>query len=130
VEFVTIALLFLVFLLALIPSGRLWRAGVPLSWRVTYLVVLLAAGLITIEGRALARYLLPLTLLVYLLPFTRLPQAYMRWRSAPRGRGRDDRKGTGAGPSPAARRRGAGADVIDGTAVRLDPDAGPPKSGA
>lgn len=129
-EFVTIALLFLLFLLALIPSGRLWRAGVPLSWRVTYLVALLAAGLITIEGRALARYLLPLTLLVYLLPFTRLPQVWMRWRSAPRGRGHEDRTGGAAGPSPSTRRRGTGADVIDGTAVRLDPDAGPPESGA
>jgi hypothetical protein len=133
VGFVTVALLFLLFLLALIPVGRLWRAGVPLSWRVTYLIVLLLAGLVTIEGRALARYLLPLTLLVYLLPFTRLPQAYMRWRSAPRRRGRgDDRDEGQAGQSAATRGRGRdrGKDVIEGTAVRLDPDGQPPESTA
>ena len=102
--YATLALLFLLFLLALVPSRRLWIAGASLEWRVGYLVGMLVLGLAAVELEALAKYLLPLLLLLYLVPFSGLPERWGRWR-----------------------RRGSRDTVIEGRAVRLDPDE-PPRS--
>jgi hypothetical protein len=95
--YLTLSLLFLLFLLALLPTRRLWVAETALEWRIGYLVALLALGLAAIEFEAAGRYLLPLLLLLYLVPFSSLPERWGRWRR-PRG------------------------TIIEGHAVRLDPD--------
>jgi hypothetical protein len=101
VGYATLALLFLLFLLALVPSRRLWLAGTSLEWRVAYLVGMLVLGLAVIEFEAFARYLLPVLLLLYLVPFSGLPERWARWRRGGRG------------------------TIIEGRAVRLDPDEPP-----
>ncbi|MGC8634760.1 MAG: hypothetical protein ACP5VP_08860 [Candidatus Limnocylindrales bacterium] len=98
--YLTLSLLFLLFLLALLPTRRLWIVGTALEWRIGYLLALLALGLVLIEFEAAGRYLLPLLLLLYLVPFSSLPERWERWR----------------------RRRRPGGTIIEGHAVRLDPD--------
>ncbi len=100
--YLTLTLVFVLFLLALLPTRRLWIAGTGLEWRVGYLVSLLALGLAAIEFEAAGKYLLPLLLLLYLLPFSSIPARWERWRRRPP-------RGT----------------VIEGRAVRLDPDEPP-----
>ncbi len=100
--YLTLALLFVLFLLALLPTRRLWLAGTGLEWRIGYLVSLLALGLVAIEFEALGRYLIPLLLLLYLMPFSGLPDRWGRWRRRPP---RDT--------------------IIEGRAVRLDPEEPP-----
>ena len=97
--YLTLALLFVLFVLALLPTRRLWSAGTGLEWRIGYLVTLLALGLAAIEFEALGRYLLPILLLLYLLPFSGIPARWERWRRRPP---RDT--------------------IIEGHAVRLDAD--------
>jgi hypothetical protein len=97
--YLTLTLLSVLFLLALLPTRRLWLAGTGLGWRVGYLVSLLALGLVAIEFEALGRYLIPLLLLLYLAPFSALPERWGRWR-----------------------RRPPRETIIEGRAVRLDPE--------
>ena len=97
--YATLGLLFLLFLVALIPSRRLWTAGITLETRAVYLLALLALGLASIAVEPLARYLLPLLLFLYVVPFTGIPARWARWR-----------------------RGGRGPTIIEGRAVRLDPD--------
>ncbi len=100
--YLTLTLLFVLFLLALLPTRRLWVAGTGLEWRIGYLVTLLALGLASIEFEALGRYLLPLLLLLYLVPFSGIPARWERWRRRPP---RDT--------------------IIEGRAIRLDADDPP-----
>ncbi len=100
--YLTLSLLFVLFVLALLPTRRLWVAGASLEWRVGYLVALLALGLAAIEFEALGRYILPVLLLLYLVPFSGFPAWWQR-----------------------ARRRGAGPSVVEGHAVRLDTEDRP-----
>jgi hypothetical protein len=140
VSLVTIGLLFVLFVLALIPAMRLWTGGVALWTRVAYLVTLLLFGLLTIEVRPLARFLLPIGLLLYLLPFSGLPDRWTRWRRRDTRGERSPEAGTrGTAQSASARAgsafgrfaRGARRDetIIEGTAVRLDESEGsePPR---
>ncbi|MDA8201900.1 MAG: hypothetical protein M0Z49_03930 [Chloroflexi bacterium] len=100
--YLTLSLLFVLFVLALLPTRRLWAAGASLEWRVGYLVALLALGLAAIEFEALGRYLLPILLLLYLVPFSGVPAWWQR-----------------------ARGRGARPGIVEGHAVRLDPEDRP-----
>ena len=97
-----LALLFVLFVLALLPTRRLWVAGARLEWRIAYLVTLVVLGLAAIEFEAFGRYLLPLLLLLYLVPFSGL---LAWWERSRRRAGRDT--------------------IIEGRAVRLDPDEPP-----
>jgi len=99
VGYLTLGMVFLLFFLALLPSRRLWVAGTSLAWRAGYLVTLLVLGYASIEADSFARYLLPVLLVLYLVPFTSLPARWQQWR-----------------------RRGPNATVIEGRSVRLDPD--------
>ena len=107
----TLLLLALLFLPALGPTRRLWHDGVRLDRRVAYLLLLLATGLLAIEARPLERYLLPLLLLLYLLPYLDLPARLRRWRGQP--------SGTGAGEH---RARSVDPTVIEGSSQRIDTD--------
>ena len=100
--YLTLALLFVLFALALLPARRLWIAGAGLEWRIGYLVTLLALGLAAIEFEALGRYLLPVLLVLYLVPFSGIPARWERWR-----------------------RRPARDTIIEGHAIRLDADDPP-----
>ncbi|MCJ7797725.1 MAG: hypothetical protein MUQ56_13370 [Thermoleophilia bacterium] len=131
-----LAVLALVFLLlALIPSRRLWHTGVPLWPRVVYLVTLIALGLIAFEARPLARYLLPLIVLLFLLPFSGLPERWTRWRRRTSRGDEGEPGGTGAdegGPPVGASRVPRGwarktppDSIIDGQAVHLESDEPP-----
>ncbi len=100
--YLTLSLLFVLFVLALLPTRRLWIAGTGLEWRIGYLVTLLALGLAAIEFEALGRYLLPVLLLLYLVPFSGIPGRWKRWRRRPP---RDT--------------------IIEGHAIRLDTDDPP-----
>ncbi len=102
--YLTLGLLFVLFLLALLPARRLWIAGAGLEWRAGYLAALLGLGLLAIEFEGLGRYLLPLLVLLYLVPFSGLPAWWQR------ARGRRDRAG-----------------IVEGRAVRLDPGEGAPR---
>jgi uncharacterized membrane protein YgcG len=141
---VVIAFLALVFLLlALIPARRLWKMGVPLWPRIIYLVTIVSLGIVAFEIRPLARFLLPLLIFLFLLPFSSLGRYWDRWRrwssrddGTPSGSsGAGSRPGGAAGAGPGSRQsRGSRAEggrdtesVIDGTAVRLDPED--PKQG-
>ena len=95
-------LLFLLFLLALLPARRLWVAGARVKWRVGYLATLIVLGLAAIEFETLGRYLLPILLLLYLAPLSGIATWWERWN-----------------------RRPARDTMIEGHAVRLDPDDPP-----
>ena len=130
------ALAFVFLLLALIPSRRLWHTGVPLWPRIVYLLLLVFLGVAAFELRPLARYLLPLIILLFLLPFSGLPERWSRWR---RRTSRGDEGGQrapdideGDGPPTGASRVPRGwarkappESIIDGQAVRLEPDEPP-----
>jgi hypothetical protein len=105
------------FLLALIPARKLWKAGIGLGTRVTYLVALIAFGTLAFEARPLARFMLPVAVLLYLLPFSGLPE----WWARRSGREPGPRDGPRAANRfrPGAR-RSRQETVIDGTAVHLD----------
>jgi hypothetical protein len=124
-------LAFIFFLLAIIPARRLWHAGVALWPRVFYLVVLIALGVIAFEARPLSRFLLPVLVLLYLLPFSGLPERWTRWRQR---LSRTDAADRGENQNPARPPRGASRvprgwarktppdSIIDGQAVRLESD--------
>ena len=129
-----LALVFL--LLALIPSRRLWQAGVPLWPRIVSLVLLVFLGVAAFELRPLARYLLPLIVLLFLLPFSGLPERWSRWRRRTSrgdegGQGAPDIDEGGGPPTGASRvprgwaRKAPPESIIDGQAVRLEPDEPP-----
>jgi len=136
IALVLAVLAFVFLLLALIPSRRLWKAGVPLWPRIVYLLLLVFLGVAAFELRPLARYLLPLIILLFLLPFSGLPERWSRWR---RRTSRGDEGGQrapdideGDGPPTGASRVPRGwarkappESIIDGQAVRLEPDEPP-----
>lgn len=68
----------IVLLLAAIPVRRLYLAGVPVPWRLLYLAALLVLGIVSIEARALARFAVPLLLVLYVLPFLGAPEVLAR----------------------------------------------------
>jgi hypothetical protein len=100
--YLTLSLLFVLFLLALLPTRRLWVAGTGLGFRVGYLVTLLVLGLAAVEFEALGKYMVPVLLALFLFPFTGIPAWWER-----------------------TRHRGARGGIIEGHAVRLDPDDPP-----
>ena len=106
----TLGMALVLFLLALVPTRRLHAAGVRPGWLAGYLALLIGLGLLSIELEALVRYLVPVELLVFLLPFTGIVERSRRLRAI-RGRGR----------------RAAADVVVEGTAVRLDPRADQPR---
>ncbi len=57
--YLALSLLFVLFLLALLPTRRLWVAGMGLGFRVGYLVTLLVLGLAAVEFEALGKYMVP-----------------------------------------------------------------------
>jgi hypothetical protein len=133
IALVLAALAFVFLLLALIPSRRLLHAGVPLWPRVVYLVLLVLLGVAAFELRPLARYLLPLIVLLFLLPFSGLPERWSRWRRRTSrgdgGGGGGPGAGEGGSPPTGASRVPRGwarntppESIIDGQAVRLEPD--------
>ena len=128
---VVIAFLALVFLLlALIPARRLWKMGVPLWPRIVYLVTIVSLGIVAFEIRPLARFLLPLLIFLFLLPFSSLGRYWDRWRrwssrdgGAAGGAGGGGESSSGPGsPGGRGRRTGDSGTVIDGTAVHLEPE--------
>lgn len=100
--YLSLILLFTLFVLALLPTRRLWMAGARLEWRIGYLATLIVLGLAVIEFETLGRYLLPILLVLYLAPFSGVATWWERWHRRPR-------RGT----------------IIEGHAVRLDPDDPP-----
>jgi hypothetical protein len=96
--YVSLALLFFLFVLALLPTRRLWAGGARLEWRIGYLATLIVLGLAAIEFETLGRYLVPIVLLLYLAPFSGIATWGERWH-----------------------RRPARDTTIEGHAVRLDP---------
>ena len=100
--YLALSLLFVLFLLALLPTRRLWVAGTGLGLRVGYLVTLLVLGLATVEFEALGKYMVPVLLALFLLPFTGVPAWWER-----------------------TRHRASRGGIIEGHAVRLDPDDPP-----
>jgi len=105
----TLGLTLFFILLALLPTRRLRVAGVGAPWLALYMVVLVGLGLLTVELEVLARYLVPVDLLVFLFPFAGIVDRWRRMRLP---------------PGTATSRRGKEKQVIvDGKAVRIDPDA-------
>ena len=100
--YLALSLLFVLFLLALLPTRRLWVAGTGLGFRVGYLVTLLVLGLAAVEFEALGKYMVPVLLALFLFPFTGIPAWWER-----------------------TRHRGGRGGIIEGHAVRLDPDDPP-----
>jgi hypothetical protein len=117
-----VVLAFVFFLLALIPARKLWKAGIGLGTRVTYLATLILFSTIAFEARPLARFLLPVALLLYLLPFSGLPEWWAR-RSGRRPEAQASAPRTARSFRGSGGSRNGGATVIDGTAVHLDADA-------
>ncbi|OGN83578.1 MAG: hypothetical protein A2X23_03140 [Chloroflexi bacterium GWC2_73_18] len=78
-SFVLPVLAALVFILVTaIPVRRLYLAGVGVGWRLLYVAMLVALAGIAFEFRPLARFALPLLLVVYALPFLGAPEALAR----------------------------------------------------
>lgn len=77
-----LALLLAVFLLAMLPTRRLYLAGWGGSSLASYLVVLMALGLLVADLRGPTRYLVPVAAVLYVAPFTPLPAAIRRWQVA------------------------------------------------
>jgi hypothetical protein len=95
----SLGLLPVLFALALLPTRRLGVAGARLKWRVGYFATLVVLGLGVIELEDLGLYLLPILLLLYLAPFSGITTWWQRWH-----------------------RRPARGTIIEGHAIRLDPD--------
>jgi hypothetical protein len=138
VSLVTLVLLFVLFVIALIPAMRLWTAGFSVGARAAYLVTLVSFGLLALEVRPLSRFLLPIGLLLYLLPFSGLPERWSRWRGRAERSGAasrtSDRPAGASGQAHSGPRferfsRGPIRDdtVIEGRAVRLDDEAKAPR---
>jgi len=130
VGYVELGLLFLLFLLALVPTRKLWIGGIGVGPRTTYLIALLAIGALAVQARPLAKYLLPAAILLYLLPFTGLPERWARWRTrASRDGGAPGARnvgGTDTGGRVGRGFRRGRPTVVEGHAVRLEPDDPPP----
>lgn len=77
-----LALLLAVFLLAMLPTRRLYLAGWSGGALASYLVVLMAFGLLLADLRGPTRYLVPVAVVLYVAPFTPVPAAIRRWQVA------------------------------------------------
>ena len=97
--YLSLFLLFSLFLLALLPTRRLWVSGARLGWRIGYLATLIVLGLAAIEFETVGRYLLPILLVFYLAPFSGVATWWER-----------------------RRRRPSRVTIIEGHAVRTEPD--------
>ena len=62
-------LVFVLFVLAIVPTRRLARAGAPPIVLLVYLLLLMGIALVAIELRGPMRIMIPLVVLLYLLPF-------------------------------------------------------------
>jgi hypothetical protein len=69
---------FVVLVLAIVPTRRLSRAGWPPAVLLVYLLALMGLALVAIELRGPLRLMIPLVVLLYLLPFAVPPELLAR----------------------------------------------------
>ncbi len=127
--YVELGLLFLLFLLALVPTRKLWVGGIGVGPRTTYLIAVMALGALAVQARPLAKYLVPAAILLYLLPFTGLPERWARWRTRS-SRDGGPRNARTVGGSDASGHVDGGdrsrrTTVVEGHAVHLEPEDSP-----
>ncbi len=72
-SFEVVAIVVAVFLLALLPTRRLFLAGWSSRSLATYLLLLIFLGLTLVALRFEGRFLLPIVVVVYLAPFVTAP---------------------------------------------------------
>ena len=89
-----IALVLLCFVLAAIPTRRLFLAGIRPSWLWAYVLLLVVLGLAVVAARGPGRYLVPFLVVLYVAPLVVAPHTTARWLR----RGRRPPKHVGSGP--------------------------------
>jgi hypothetical protein len=89
-----IALVLLCFVLAAIPTRRLFLAGIRPAWLWAYVLILVGLGVATIAARGASRFVVPFLVVLYVAPLVVGPERTARWL----GRGRRPPKNVGSGP--------------------------------
>ncbi len=89
-----IGLVLLCILLAAIPTRRLADAGLRPSWLATYMLTLVALGVVVVASRGVGRFLIPFLVVLYVGPLVVAPDRTARWLR----RGRRPPKHVGSGP--------------------------------
>ncbi len=89
-----IALVMLCFVLAAIPTRRLYQAGIRQGWLGAYLLLLVALGVGAVAVRGPGRFLVPFLVVLYVAPLVVAPDRAARWLR----RGRRPPKHVGSGP--------------------------------
>ncbi|MDA8238269.1 MAG: hypothetical protein M0T75_10420 [Chloroflexi bacterium] len=92
-----IGLVLLAIVLAALPTRRLADAGIRPAWLATYLLALVALGVLVVVARGTARFLVPFLVVLYVAPLVAAPETtariLRRGRRPPRhvgsGRGQD-----------------------------------------
>jgi hypothetical protein len=89
-----IALVLLCFVLAAIPTRRLFLAGIRPGWLWTYVLLLVVLGVGAVAVRGPGRFLAPFLVVLYVAPLIVAPERTARWLR----RGRRPPKNVGTGP--------------------------------
>ncbi len=79
-----LALSLVLIIVLLAPAGRLRQSGWPARAAATYLIVMVALGLIVAELPGPARFLVPILVLAYITPFVAARLGFPRQRVAAR----------------------------------------------
>ena len=90
-----IALVMLCFVLAAIPTRRLFRAGIRPAWLWAYVVTLVVLGVAVVAARAAGRFLVPFLVILYVAPLVVGPDTIAPWLR--RGRKPPRNVGSGSG---------------------------------
>jgi len=89
-----IALVLLCFVLAAIPTRRLFRAGIRPAWLWAYVLLLVGLGVVVVAARGPGRFLVPFLVVLYVAPLVVGPETIARLLR----RGRRPPKSVGSGP--------------------------------
>lgn len=114
-----VALVLVCFVLAAIPTRRLWLAGIRPGWLSTYLLGVVVLGVVAVGFRAAARFVVPVLVVLYVAPLVVAPgtlsRLLFRGRRPPRsvgsGPGQDVGPDAPAAGSEGGRRSGYDADA-------------------
>ncbi len=89
-----IGLVLVCVVLAAVPTRRLADAGIRPGWLTAYLLTLVALGVAVAVERGLARFLVPVLVVLYVAPLVIAPATTSRWLH----RGRRPPRHVGSGP--------------------------------
>jgi hypothetical protein len=92
-----VGLIVAIAVLVLIPTRRLFLAGLPSTFLAIYFLAMLALGFVVAELRGPARFLIPILVLAYIAPFITARNGMARLRDRMSGTPPSPPRGPGAG---------------------------------